>query len=135
MVSSSFDFSSAGFFSQTGSELRDEEGKTKSDGIFLTLLEALADPGVAGSVEFNIRLTMLGADSRTENTTIVMIIQNMLVRTNLATRRQIESDGVLLTTSSTSRDLVGNLNRLEPHSVVGAVSLVALEDLLIHRSE
>jgi len=53
----------------------------------MALLEALGYPGVTSSVEFDIGLTMFGADSRSENAAIVMIIQNVLVRTNLATRR------------------------------------------------
>jgi len=91
-------------------------------------------PRVASGVEFDIGFTVLSTDSRTENTTVVMIIQNMLVRANLATRRLFKSDRELFTNNA-SRDLVRNLNRLKPHSVVDVIGLVRVKDFLVHGSQ
>lgn len=135
LVSSSLNFSSAGLIGQTGTKFGDEKRKTESFRIFITLDEALFDPSVASSVKLGVGFTMLGTDSRTQNTAVVMVVQNVLVRTNLTTGRSLKSDGVLLTTSSASRDLIGHLNRLKPHGVVDVICLVSVKNLLIHWSK
>lgn len=134
LVTISLDFGSAGLLGEAGSKLGNEQREAKSNGVFVALGVALRDPGVTSGVELGLGLSLLSADSGSEDAAVIMVVQDVLVGTNFTTWRLLESNGVLLATSSASRDLIGNLNRLEPHRVVLVVSLVLSEDLLVHGS-
>lgn len=79
---------------------------------------------------------MCSTDVGSEDATVVVIIEDMLIRTNLTTWRLSETNWELCASITTwkLRDLIGDLNRLKPHRVVSIICLVLCEKLLVHRS-
>ena len=126
------DLLSAGAFCEASSELSDDKRDTEAIGVLSSLANSLLVPFEALGLMSDRRLTS-EALGRRQLAAVGVIVEHMLVATNLATGWGLETDWEDEPAQDT--DLIGQGNWFEPHLLVSIVTLVLLEDLSVERSQ
>jgi len=131
-ISNLVDLLSAWTFSEASTELSDNERNSKALSISCSLANSLLMPLRAllsmGNLWFSSN-ALIGA----QLAAVSMIVENMLGRSNIGTRRDTKTNWE--DHAREDFDLVWERNRFEPHLLVGVVRLVLGEKSLIKRSE
>ena len=119
-------------FSEASTEFSNHKRKAETLGILDSGANSVLVPGFALSSVGDLRLTFTSdALVGGQLTAVGMVVQDVLVRADLATRRLLETD--LEDVSTLEANLIWEGNGLEPHLLLIIVGLSLLEDLLVER--